>query len=48
MFLHHRAKMNGLSSKAEWSENLEKNLLLKIEKIYILISPKKIDNEFLL
>ena len=27
---NHRAKMNGLSSKGEWSENLEKDQRLKL------------------
>ena len=32
----HRAKMNGLSSKAEWSENLEKeNSLNKLKNLFI-------------
>ena len=44
---NHRAKMNGLSSKGEWSEELEKNLRPKnLKKLVYLISPNKIDQNF--
>ena len=44
---NHRAKMNGLSSKGEWSENLEKSQqLIQLKKFVYLISPNKIENNF--
>ena len=40
--------MNGLSSKGEWSEELEKEFcgLIHLKKLVYLISPNKIDKNF--
>ena len=38
--------MNGLSSKGEWSEDLEKMWLKSIERFAYLISPSKINKSF--
>ena len=44
---NHRAKMNGLSSKGEWSENLEKEAAaIELKKLVYLISPGKIYKNF--
>ena len=41
--------MNGLSSKGEWSENLEKDVsgLIPLKKLVYLISPNKINKNFI-
>ena len=40
----HRAKMNGLSSKGEWSEKFRKRScgLINLKKLVYLISPKNL------
>ena len=45
---NHRAKMNGLSSKGEWSEDLEKESTSynPLKKLVYLISPNKINKNF--
>ena len=45
---NHRAKMNGLSSKGEWSEELEKEFaaLKPLKRLVYLISPNKINQNF--
>ena len=44
---NHRAKMNGLSSKGEWSENLEKESAAQpLKRLVYLISPSKIKENF--
>ena len=45
---NHRAKMNGLSSKGEWSERLRKRVsgLSPLKRLVYLISPNKIDKKF--
>ena len=44
---NHRARMNGLSSKGKWSENLEKSQRLNtLKKIVYLISPNEIKKQF--
>ena len=45
---NHRAKMNGLSSKGEWSEELEKEIcgIIPLKRPVYLISPNKINQNF--
>ena len=45
---NHRARMNGLSSKGEWSEDLEKEFggLALLKRFIYLISPNKINQNF--
>ena len=44
---NHRAKMNGLSSKGEWSENLEKESWPRIAKIHLFNFTKHNKKKFL-